>query len=44
MLPINRTLWSSSFMVLSAGVASLVLAAWCMAADRASHKPRESHS
>lgn len=43
-LPLNRTLWSSSFMVLSAGVGSLVLAAWCVAADRAPRRPRRSRS
>jgi predicted acyltransferase len=44
MLPVNRTLWSSSFMVLSAGVGSLVLAAWCIAADPAPLGPRRSQS
>lgn len=42
MLPLNRTLWSSSFMVLSAGVGSLVLSAWLMAADRARRRPIRS--
>ena len=44
MLPVNRTLWSSSFMVLSAGVGALVLAAWCIAADRALLGPLRSQS
>jgi predicted acyltransferase len=44
MLPINRTLWSSSFMVLSAGVGSVVLAAGCVAAGRAHRRPRRPQS
>lgn len=29
MVPLNRSLWSASFVVFSAGVAAILLAAWC---------------
>jgi predicted acyltransferase len=40
MIPINRTLWSSSFMVCSAGVSSVVLALWLWMVNRGARGTR----
>ncbi len=41
MIPINRTLWSSSFVVCSAGVASLLLAVWLWTVSRGTRNTRQ---